>query len=1305
MSRIQKLSIANLRKSDYRFAIPRSYQRGYRWRADNEVSKLLNDIKESNSEYSLQPLILCKNDGSNELYDVVDGQQRLTTILLILDDTKQFENFSHDEIDNIYIKNAKDQIEHFKTSLSDEEKTAFMNKVNEAFFISYIVEGDEDEVRKIFTRVNEGKIPLSSAELLKAWFFTLLPYKEIRDKWNEMEKLLEDDYFFYFINPEPESPRYYATRMDYLAELVEIIISGNKKDRKAVEHNWDKDKNYVFFSLSENHEARDVFEKLYSLFTTLKSCYEDIDTYNRIGFLINRKNRADQYDILTSLDNRDLNFEIKSIVGDPKDFNKLNYYDNHDKIENILLLFNLTFYKDKNSRFNFVTYQEIKRISRWTLDHIHAKNEKLLDEEQLRRLESQIDNNLLLEVKKKYPPNDYQFEYQNLLYDLRDHAQVFDKKTGDFVASDATIEKWIHGIGNLVLLEHSQNSSFSNSSVKEKLSKLKCSDERRKLFAGTLFAYNLAKRELWLKKENDEYLDEIKNRINTFLEEPIVKSKNVINCNFIFSSDETKDYGKTIDESFFKNNEPVSLIDILSRCEIVIPDFQREYAQGRCDKHSGFVRKMFLNDIFGFLKDETKEKMELDFIYGRINDRNEFFPYDGQQRLTTLFLIYAELCRENEEYAELLSQKFRYADRPEAEAYCKSCLKNIENPTDSTNASVKGMQEMRKAIKAKIKKEPLSEKEIKKLDSIVFYIPSDISLSTDIYWKMNSRGKRLTPLERFKSSWFGKDEEEQAKNIDKIAVKFFDANREKYEESFMSIISIMFNSFALIENHKEDKINFYNPELVPSSAYVAFKPLQNGVYAESLKTLLCAMADKDFDLIKFQDNFTADCPTYSIKRLNNEYQKGQQEKSLFFYLLTAGNLKEKSLLFSYLLTAGEGLSGKDKIKDWMRFCANIIWNASDMKSALRLIFELRTKAGNILSYLASVECEKSRSMDQYVEEIMKAHAIKNNEVKKKDIEIAESAAFADGRIDFLFYNTAGEEDWKNFIKKRDNFCRWFDDDKDKGVRDNYREAIVTAYIKLSPWDWDELYFDTSREHWKNKIFGGIHDKIYKAGYFKIVDGLLSATDLCSINLTEGESQRSNIIRKSLVDNPWFVKWMMNNHPTFNIVWNWHLHNATPIFTNKNRGQKIYIYWDVGGWEYKDVAGTQNKQITEFFKIMNGIVQLDGEYFRVIDDKGNEIADFENINFDENHLIVWGYYNDFCYVKFTYKKEKVLYLTTPGIIVTEEEYNKNKIYDILSSEKLYETRCIYQKQQDNWFAGNLSDKEKLKQILDGIVEGN
>ena len=931
---------------------------------------------------------------------------------------------------------------------------------------------------------------------------------------------------------------------------------------------------------------------------------------------------------------------------------------NHDKIENILLLFNLTFYNNRDSRFDFKTYQEVRRNSGWTLDHIHAKNEVQLNEKEIKELEeqiNQIDCTLLQKAKEKYMSEHNQFEYQNLLYDLRDQAQEFDKKTGTFVSSDATIDNWINGIGNLVLLEHNQNSSFNNASVKDKLlkldDKLKDSDERRKLFEGTLYAYTLAEdRELWLKNECDKYLEEIKVRIKTFLEESIKKTSYVDNCRVDFLSNQTKDYGMTVDESFFRNNEPVSLIDIIRKCKIVIPDFQREYAQGRCDKHSEFVREMFLNDIFQFLKDESKKKMELDFIYGRVNDRNEFFPFDGQQRLTTLFLIYAELCREQGMYAELLLENFRYADRPEAEAYCVSCIRSNEDKNDSSNPSVKGMREMKKAIREKIQSFSLSEKEIEKLNSIVFYIPSDISLSTDIYWKMNSRGKRLTSLERFKSSWFGKGDEKQAKSIDAIAVEFFRANHEKYEEYFMGLISIMFDAFSMIENKRsgnKERINFYEPDLVPSSAYVAFKAMGDDGYVKALEKLFSAMGDKNFDLKKYQNNFMDTCPVYTKKPQMNEcHKKGQ---------------KEKSLLFSYLLTAGDSFS-VDQMKDWMRFCANIIWNVSEPESALELIFKLHTKANEIISYLASDDSKKDSAIPQYAEERTKAIAIKNKDVKKEDIEKAESTAFADGRIDFLFF----DDTWNEFTNRLKSFGIWF---TENGLNEDYRVVVAKAYIKLSTLRWGQNYFfDASRNYWRSEIFAKANTDDNRC----FVSRLLSATDEDALNEIEIEETDGFFlaVKSSLVKNDWFIKWMFQQWDSEKYSLKWP--NGHPCF-HKYHCNNV-IYWDAGGWFSEEENIIENKLNTRFFKIMHDRgVNLDEGYYTLIDADGISNGTDSSIS----HLVILGeWYSGVNYTRFKYKN-KTFYLISTGKIITLDEYYNNEWNNVGEERSIY---CINDKQE-------------------------
>jgi uncharacterized protein with ParB-like and HNH nuclease domain len=195
-------TISELLKCD--FFIP-SYQRGYRW-TEQQVTDLLNDINEFspkeilNSDektwYCLQPIVV-KQKNENE-WDVIDGQQRLTTIYLILyylnqryteeGRTKLFEleyetrvgsaNYLKNELG----KNEEDNtnIDYFHISVAYQTiKNWFrVNKVEKSFepkfydstkVIWYETSTNDDSI-DTFTRINSGKIPLTNAELIKALF-------------------------------------------------------------------------------------------------------------------------------------------------------------------------------------------------------------------------------------------------------------------------------------------------------------------------------------------------------------------------------------------------------------------------------------------------------------------------------------------------------------------------------------------------------------------------------------------------------------------------------------------------------------------------------------------------------------------------------------------------------------------------------------------------------------------------------------------------------------------------------------------------------------------------------------------------------------------------------------------------------------------------------------------------------------------------------------------------------------------------------------------------------------------------------
>lgn len=86
------------------------------------------------------------------------------------------------------------------------------------------------------------------------------------------------------------------------------------------------------------------------------------------------------------------------------------------------------------------------------------------------------------------------------------------------------------------------------------------------------------------------------------------------------------------------NSQVMTFWELITQQTIQVPIIQRDYAQGRMDKQARTIRKQFIGDLADHL--ETNQPLFLDFIYGSVTPTGEFLPLDGQQRLTTLFLLH-----------------------------------------------------------------------------------------------------------------------------------------------------------------------------------------------------------------------------------------------------------------------------------------------------------------------------------------------------------------------------------------------------------------------------------------------------------------------------------------------------------------------------------------------------------------------------------------------------------------------------------------------------------------------------------------
>lgn len=344
---------------DMKFVI-KDYQRGYRWDRQ-QAHDLLQDIwdfpVESEDEwYCIQPLVvkpiaedattlkekLLSLAESEELsiekvqqafrtkttYEVIDGQQRLTTLFILqkylgYDAPFSIEYETRDKslefLDSILEKDDRKEIEkhidfYNMVEVRDEiidwfkginnDRDAFREKLENVRFIWY--ETDEDAI-EVFERLNIGKIALTNAELIKALFLNRHNYTQDRFSlmqqkmainWDNIEKTLQDDEFWLFIHSKDwDKP----TRIDF---LFDIICNNDKlhlqnllnldDDRYQKRLGNDKYRTFRYFYEYVQHEAAGYRENaveccwnyVYTIFHIFEEWFSDMQLYHYIGFLI-----------------------------------------------------------------------------------------------------------------------------------------------------------------------------------------------------------------------------------------------------------------------------------------------------------------------------------------------------------------------------------------------------------------------------------------------------------------------------------------------------------------------------------------------------------------------------------------------------------------------------------------------------------------------------------------------------------------------------------------------------------------------------------------------------------------------------------------------------------------------------------------------------------------------------------------------------------------------------------------------------------------------------------------------------------
>lgn len=402
------------------FIVP-SYQRGYRW-TPRQVQDLLDDLTDFAKHgapgvlYCLQPIIV-KQRG--DTWELIDGQQRLTTIYILLNYIKQvalptagtpfaleYETRpgslaflqaidaarANENIDFYYISQAFACIDAW-IKTQDNQAMAAVNLyqvlLDRTGIIWYQID-DIHDPHDIFIRINSGKIPLTNAELVKALFLKRRGEDaavesqefqqrqlEIAAEWDYIEAELQRPEFWYFLNPAGQEP---ATRIEFVLNN----LAGTQPSRK------DEYATFRAFSdqLTELSTAEVSAEwlRVKNRFLLFQEWFEDRTLYHWIGYLLATGEplkalveRASQLpksvfqaQLLTLLCGRVSRKPLE-------DLRYSNGKKDRAQLQHVLLLFNVETLRqntDASYRFPFHHYKGNGSSTRiWSLEHIHAQRD------------------------------------------------------------------------------------------------------------------------------------------------------------------------------------------------------------------------------------------------------------------------------------------------------------------------------------------------------------------------------------------------------------------------------------------------------------------------------------------------------------------------------------------------------------------------------------------------------------------------------------------------------------------------------------------------------------------------------------------------------------------------------------------------------------------------------------------------------------------------------------------------------------------------------------------------------------------
>ena len=606
---------------DMKFNIP-SFQRGYRWEK-RQVTELLDDLKEfidtvvdecnkkQGQFYCLQPIVVQPNRQQTDVYDVIDGQQRLTTVYLILQYLQNTiaENCNRTSVYSIeYGRHAQEDCYLSKNLfLEDNEDKGLYKKNADNFYIykayqiiaewfdahkmyklkiAQLLTGeidnradkDKHDVRVIwyelphsdndtqaidsFTRMNEGKIALTNAELVKALLLQCSNDDRVQQEvamrrameWDTIEKQLQDPLFWSMLATEKYAP---SSHIELAIDFVAQSLKEQNKDKYPYQANKEL---FSFLVISKAiadkaETVETIWEKIQDAYTVFRNWFYDTKTYHLVGLynLLSAGSTLNNvqkiYALFVNHTKSEAKELIRKAIGDKIRLNKdkdekletINYTDNPQKIIPILEVFNVYLQLSNQESIDRFRFDLFKKYNVTGLEHIHPQNlntDNMSMEEIIEWFDGRkeaVSDSTKDEVKDAAK----QLSELEVQYQKSENKKTFYATKREIIINCMNIidsefnelagmkPEQMHTLYNMALVDQNTNAAISNGFLYEKRDKLRERELNHQTYIplGTWAAFNklfsdkVMDMKFWSPADREAYFKAIETAYTYFVEQ------------------------------------------------------------------------------------------------------------------------------------------------------------------------------------------------------------------------------------------------------------------------------------------------------------------------------------------------------------------------------------------------------------------------------------------------------------------------------------------------------------------------------------------------------------------------------------------------------------------------------------------------------------------------------------------------------------------------------------------------------------------------------------------------------------------